>query len=97
MIGYVVLLKYTTAGRQHATREGVRRRLAPVMSSAAQTLGGELLSVEATLGPYDYVARLAVPPDRDVQIFQCLVNFQNLGDFDITVMRAVSIDEAYPR
>jgi uncharacterized protein with GYD domain len=97
MNGYVVLLRYTPTARQFATAEAVHRRLEPVLRSAAQTLGGSLVSLDVTMGAYDYIARLEVPPGRDAQIFQCLVEFRKPGDFDVTVLRAFGIDEVYSR
>lgn len=97
MNGYVILLKYTPTARQYATGESVRRRLEPVLRSAAQTLGGQLVSIDVTLGAYDYVARLEVPPGRDLQLFQCLIEFGKPGDFEVTVLRAFGIDDVYPR
>jgi uncharacterized protein with GYD domain len=96
MDGYVILLRYTPTGAQHATSEAVRRRLQPVLQSAAATLRGQLVSLDVTLGAYDFVARLEIPPGQERRIMQCFNDFRRPGDFDVTVLRAFGLDDVFP-
>lgn len=96
MNGYVVLIRYTPTGAQFATPADARRRLQRALQSATETLGGRLLSLDATLGVYDYVARLDVPPGQDLTILQCKNLLCSPGDIEVTVLRAFGFDDVFP-
>jgi uncharacterized protein with GYD domain len=90
---YIVLLKYTSAGRRFAGPEYARRRWELIETSLKQTLKGEVLSSFVSMGEYDAVVTFSIPPHQDFHLFQCLQTLQEPGDVELTVLRAWTFEE----
>jgi uncharacterized protein with GYD domain len=94
---YIVLSKYTSAGRQYARPEHARRRWEVIEHSLRNTLKGTILSHHVTMGGYDSVVIFTIPPGQDFHLFQCLVALQQPGDVEITILRGWDFDKFAPR
>lgn len=93
---YIILSKYTPAGRKYARPEHARKRFEVIAASLQKTLQGKVLSHYVTMGNYDSVLTFAIQPGRQFQLFQCLVGAQEPGDVEITVMPAWEFDTFAP-
>lgn len=93
---FIILSKYTTAGRKFAKPEYARKRFETIAASLQRTLNGRVLSHYVTLGNYDSVLTFEIPPGRQLQLYQCLVGAQEPGDVEITVMPAWEFDKYAP-
>ena len=93
---FIILSKYTSQGRKYARPEHARKRWEVIAASLEKTLKGKVLSHYVTLGGYDSVVTVAIPPGQDLHMFQCLTFLQEPGDVDLTVMRAWEFDEYAP-
>jgi len=93
---YIILSKYTPAGRQYAMPIPARKRWEVIAASLQSTLKGTIHSHHVTMGGYDSVVTFSIPPGQEFHLFQCLIALQQPGDVEITVMRAWDFDTFAP-
>jgi uncharacterized protein with GYD domain len=93
---FVILSKYTPAGRKYANPNDARKRWDVIEASLKNTLGGTVIAHYVTLGPYDSVLIFAIRPAQHFHLFQCLVAAQEPGDVEITVMPAWEFNQFAP-
>jgi uncharacterized protein with GYD domain len=74
----------------------ITSRLEVILASLDKTLHGNLVSLHATMGEYDFVAIVDIPKDQDLTIYDCLKALRSPGDVEITILRAFDYREAYP-
>ena len=89
---FVILSKYTPAGRKYANPDDARKRWAVIAASLQKTLSGKIHSHHVTMGSYDSVVIFSIPPGQQFHMFQCLIALQAPGDVEITVMPAWDFD-----
>ena len=93
---FVILSKYTPAGRKYANPDDARKRWAVIAASLQKTLNGKIHSHHVTLGSYDSVVIFSIPAGQLLHMFQCLIALQAPGDVEITVMPAWDFDVFAP-
>lgn len=93
---FVILSKYTREGRKFARPEYARKRWETIAASLQKTLNGKVIANYVTMGPYDSVVIIEIPPGRQLQLFQCLIPVQEPGDVELTVMPAWEFDAFAP-
>jgi uncharacterized protein with GYD domain len=93
---FIILSNYTSEGRKHATPDRARKRWDVIATSLEKTLNGKVQSHYVTMGGYDSVVTVAIPPGQDFLFFRCLTSLQEPGDVEITVLRAWEFDEFAP-
>jgi uncharacterized protein with GYD domain len=93
---FVILSKYTPAGRKYSKPDDARKRWDVIENSLKKTLGGTVIAHYVTLGPYDSVLIFAIRPSQHFQLFQCLVAAQEPGDVELTVMPAWEFNQFAP-
>ena len=85
---YVTLLNWTDQGIRNY-KDTARR--AEAFGSAVQTLGGKLLNVYWTVGPYDLVAVVEAPDDETATA--ALLQLGEVGNVRTTTLRAFGREE----
>ena len=93
---FVILSKYTPGGRKYAKPDQARKRWEFIAASLQNTLKGKVLAHYVTMGPYDSVVIIEIPPGRHFQLLQCLIPLQEPGDVELTVMPAWEFDTFAP-
>jgi uncharacterized protein with GYD domain len=93
---YIILSKYTSLGWKYAAPDDARKRWDVIAASLQKTLNGTVLANYVSMGGYDSVTIIAIPPGQDFQIFQCMRFLQQPGDVEITVLRAWEFDAYAP-
>ena len=92
---FVILSKYTPAGRKYANPDDARKRWEVIAASLQKTLNGKPLALRHP-GELRFGGDFSIPPGQQFQMFQCLIALQAPGDVEITVMPAWDFDFRSP-
>jgi uncharacterized protein with GYD domain len=88
MTRYIQLYNYTDQGIKNVKDSPNRIRRAGEM---LEKLGGKLVDISLTMGPYDLVATLEAPNDEAVARFA--LSLGSAGNVRTTTLRAFSVEE----
>jgi uncharacterized protein with GYD domain len=85
---YIMLYNYTDQGIKAVKESPDRIRRA---TQAVEQLGGKLLDISLTMGPYDLVATFEAPDDETVARFALTLG--SAGNVRTTTLKAFSLEE----